>query len=376
MTHLECETLVIGSGPGGATTAATLAEAGKKGILLLEEGPDLPLTSAKAYTLAEMNQKYRNSGLTPSFGQTRVTYLEGRCLGGASEVNAALYHRPLPEVLDAWASTYKIDDFGARAFAPWVDTIEREFSVSSRPDGAGEASERLKEGARKLGWKCSEIQRFWRYSRNHDGSYQGARQSMTETLIPKARRLGVDVRSGYRVRKLVFSGTQAVAALADSPNGPVKISFKQVFVCAGAIQTALLLRRSNVCKGIGNTLTMNPMIRIVVRFPTPINDPTIGVPVHQIEAFKPKMTLGCSHASPAHLALWLAGQESARHHLEKWDHLAMYYVKISGEGRGYVRNLVGLPRGHGKPPLTGALFAQVARNRPHKTGPRKIRNPS
>ena len=59
-TH-RCEVLVVGSGPGGASTAALLAEAGMD-VLMVEEGAHLPISSAPSYSLAEMNQKYRAGG--------------------------------------------------------------------------------------------------------------------------------------------------------------------------------------------------------------------------------------------------------------------------------------------------------------------------
>ena len=106
----NCDVLVVGSGPGGATTSCLLAEAGRD-VLVVEEGRHLSLDSAPSYSLDEMNQKYRNGGLTTTFGSTNVTYIEGRCVGGASEINAALYHRPLPETLEEWRRDYRISSF-------------------------------------------------------------------------------------------------------------------------------------------------------------------------------------------------------------------------------------------------------------------------
>jgi len=128
----------------------------------------------------------------------------------------------------------------------------------------------------------------------------------------------------------------------EQPQGTrqIRVRFSTVFVCAGAIQTALLLRRSGISHHIGNTLTLNPMIRILARFNEPVNDPARGVPVQQVEAFKPAMTLGCSHSSPAHLALWLTGDPAHRARLlQHWRHLAILYVKIAPTGRGSVRNV-------------------------------------
>lgn len=75
-------------------TACLAAEAGRD-VLVLEEGAHHPIDSAPSFSLAEMDQKYRNAGLNVTFGGTSITYLEGRCVGGGSEINAALYHRPL-----------------------------------------------------------------------------------------------------------------------------------------------------------------------------------------------------------------------------------------------------------------------------------------
>ena len=94
---IEAEVLVVGSGPGGAMAATLLAEAGFD-VLLLEEGKNLSLNSAPAYSFEEMRQKYRGGGLTTTLGKSTVTYVEGRCVGGGSEINLGLYHRPRADV--------------------------------------------------------------------------------------------------------------------------------------------------------------------------------------------------------------------------------------------------------------------------------------
>ena len=75
MDSRTCDVLIVGSGPGGASTAALLAEAGLD-VLLVEEGEHHAITSAPSYSLAEMNQKYRAGGLTTTFGKPNITYIE------------------------------------------------------------------------------------------------------------------------------------------------------------------------------------------------------------------------------------------------------------------------------------------------------------
>lgn len=330
----DCDWLVIGSGPGGAMTASTLAAAGHS-VLVAEEGPALPVGSAEPYSLAEMDQKWRNGGLTPAFGPVKVTYVEARCVGGASEVNAALYHPPIPELLDTWAARYGIDGFGAAALAPHVDAVERLLGVSAFPGSPGIASERLREGAERLGWKSTQVKRFWRYPPGEPG---GRRQSMSETLLPAATRSGARVESGLRIRRLRLEGRRVVGAVALAEGRAVDIRCQRVVLCAGAVQTALILRRSGL--SVGDTLTMNPMIRLAASFPDKVNEPELGVPVEQIEQFKPDMTLGCSHSSLAHLALWLVGDPQERdRRLAEWQRLGVFYAKVMARARGRVRNV-------------------------------------
>ena len=99
--HVRAEIAVIGSGPGGSVTAAMLAEAGRD-VVLIEEGPNLPLDGYEPYSRQEMADKYRNGGLTVAMGRPNVTYVEACCVGGGSEINSGLYHRTPAEVLRAW----------------------------------------------------------------------------------------------------------------------------------------------------------------------------------------------------------------------------------------------------------------------------------
>lgn len=337
MRKLECTVLVIGSGPGGSTTACLWAEAGHD-VLLVEEGPRLAVEATEPYSLDEMDRKWRNGGLTPAFGPVKVTYVEARCAGGASEINAALYHPPLAEVLDDWARDYGIEAFGARALAPFVEAVERETSVTPYPGSPGIASERLAEGAKSLGWKSVQVSRFWKYA---PGDSVGRRQSMSETLIPRALAAGARLEPDLKVRRLLLKGRRVIGAIAvDRTGQKVGIRCERVVLCAGAIQTPLILLRSGISQHIGRTLSMNPMIRLAAQFDERVNQPELGVPVQQIEAFKPLMTLGCSHSSLAHLALWLVGMPGDKERLlAEWERLGVFYAKVMAKARGRIRNV-------------------------------------
>jgi choline dehydrogenase-like flavoprotein len=337
--RLFTDVLVIGSGPGGATTAALLVENGFE-VLLVEEGKHLSIDDTPSYSLEEMGEKYRAGGLTSSFGATNVTMIEGRCVGGGSEVNAALYHRPKESQLDSWRREFEIDGFELSDIEPFFESVEKELSVSKRPTGVGSSSVAIADGAKKRGWSSGEVERFWKYKAGED-STEGRRQSMTETMIPRFLKKGGRLISGVKLEGLKIRGGVAKRAVGSrvSTGEKITIDFNVVFVCCGAIQTPMLLRKSGI-KAVGDTLQMHPMIRFAARFDREINDPKYGVPVVQIDEFKPDMTLGGSYSSLPHLALWLGHSVPDREEkLASWRQMAVFYVAVVSKGHGSIRRL-------------------------------------
>ena len=56
-----------------------------------------------------MVQKYRNGGQTVALGANKIAYVEGRCVGGGSEINSGLYHRTPPEILETWRKEFQVE---------------------------------------------------------------------------------------------------------------------------------------------------------------------------------------------------------------------------------------------------------------------------
>src|SRR5947208_9619741 len=91
-TILSCEVLVIGTGAGGASAAATLADAGVD-VLMLEEGPYVPADVAPQGLAEALPMLWRGGGLTATIGGTQIALVEGRCVGGGTEINSAIFQR-------------------------------------------------------------------------------------------------------------------------------------------------------------------------------------------------------------------------------------------------------------------------------------------
>ena len=129
--RLEADVLVIGSGAGGAPTAALAAEAGRD-VVVLEEGPLVRQGEVVPFSLEQMGRQYRAGGVTPALGLPSITYTEGCCAGGGTEVNSGLYRRPPEDVLARWGLA---GEAAAEVYAI-CDEVEKELTVQTVPGGA------------------------------------------------------------------------------------------------------------------------------------------------------------------------------------------------------------------------------------------------
>lgn len=339
--HHDADVLVIGSGAGGATTAALLAEAGRD-VLIVEEGPWVEQGSVVPFSLEQMDRQYRSGGVTVALGRPSIAYTEGRCAGGGTEVNSGLYRRPSEETVVRWQRTHRIADFGPEAFFETCEEVEETLSVSTVPGRHTPASERLRSGAAALGWQHDEIPRWMTYPDGGDAD-SGRRQSMTRTYLPRATARHARLLCDHRVDRLVWDGPRAFRAELTGPDGgPVTIDFGDVFVCAGAIQTPALLQRSGRRGLVGRSLAVHPTVKLAARFDEPVNV-SADVPVHQVKEFSPDLSFGGSASHPGLVALALTDNwAEMRRSVTAWPEIAVYYAAITSEGRGRVTALPGM----------------------------------
>jgi len=351
---MRSQVAVIGSGAGGAVVAYTLAAAGME-VLLIEEGANLTLDSCNPFSQAEMEGKYRNGGITAALGKTKVQYVEGRCVGGGTEINSGLYHRTPKQILENWQKEYQVEDLSEADLIPHFQYCEEAVSVSYLPGEAPLASLKLDEGAKKLGWESLEVPRWFKYDQvealrssgenpsKNPNKNSGKKQSMTETFIPRAIEQGCKLLTETWV-KSIKQQAKTWQLQAISKSQPIVIEAESLFICGGAIQTPALLQRSGINRNIGKSLQMHPTVKAIARFQDSINSLDMGVPVHQVKEFLPRFSMGCSISSQSYLALAMNDHPEYAWEVDDfWQRMAIYYAAIASEsiGKGTVTTLPG-----------------------------------
>jgi choline dehydrogenase-like flavoprotein len=363
-TALDTEVLVIGSGAGGATTAAKLAAAGRT-VTIVEEGPWVDPDAIEPFSLEEMVLKYRHRGACATLGAPPVAYAEGRCVGGSTEINSGLWHRLPAYLSDEWRERYRIEHFTEEVLDRYAEEVEEAQAVSLLPSAPPRSSAALERGATKLGWRAVEFPRVFKY----DERGRGVKQTMARTMIPRALEHGATVTPGCRVVRLLRNRDQVTGALCErrNPDGvaeSVIINADHVFVCGGAIQTPALLQRSGIRGQAGLGLKVHPTIKIAARFAHPLDH--AGVPMHRITEFAPSLTIGGSVSRKGHIALALSDSAADfTQALGDWERVFVYYAAIRGDAGGRVYAVPGLRAPVVSYRLTDADLSRLARGLIH-----------
>jgi choline dehydrogenase-like flavoprotein len=345
---VKADVVVVGSGAGGATAAAALAEAGLE-VVIVEEGGLHRTESFTTDPIHGIQRLYRDAGTSVIFGKPSILFAEGRCVGGSTVINGGMCWRTPDRVLDDWTGGHGLPDVSPRAMEPHFARAEEILHAESQqPDTLGRHSHLFLQGAQKLGWTLEPNRRNMRRCMGLNncslGCPTGAKQSMLVTEVPRALRAGARLFTNARVRRVLFKGRRAIGvrgefmSVRNRLTHGFEIHAPLVVLAAGARHTPGILLRSRVrARALGRYLQVHPNAKVVGVFEERI-DPWVGAhQTHQLHQFLDEgILIAYATVPPGLLASGLPGlgaTHAAR--MRQYNHMltAATLVEDTGEGR-------------------------------------------
>ncbi len=339
-TERRVRHLIIGSGVGGSLCADWHTKQGQA-VLVLEEGPDISELASPPTLQTCMQGMWREGGIVPVESNARFVFAEGRTVGGGSMVNAGILHR-LPEPIRAdWESRYKIERYRQADLEPFFQAAEDACATPPTQSALPAQAELFRVGALKQGWES--VAPLTTIGAQTDGTVR--RQSMRATYLAQAAKQGATILTRCRAYRIQIENESSINVCAEHthPDGSkhvVTIHCEQLTLACGALQTPLLLQRSGITRGIGQTLRFHPTLRITAAFDQVVEPWKDLMSAIQIKALAPELSFGMSLSWPAHLAASLMPQwPASQAWLSSLKHMAMYYVATPSHGTGRLQSV-------------------------------------
>jgi choline dehydrogenase-like flavoprotein len=349
--ELACDVVVIGSGAGGAVTAAELAENGLD-VIVLEEGGHHRTQEFDANAGAAVRKLYRDGGAQMALGVPPITFAEGRCIGGSTVVNGGMTWRTPDKILERWRREDAVE--GTQDLERHFQRVERFISAAHQdPWTIGRDNELLREGAEKKAWKVIPNIRNQVHCAGTNncafGCPTGAKRSTLVTYVPRALTFGARVLADCRVERVLLEGKRAVGVVGhvnDERATRFVVRAKTVVVSAGAVQTPALLQRSGVRSpsgAIGHGLTLHPNAKVAAIFDETVEGWKGVHQGYQVREFQDEGYLFAAvNIPPSMLAMSLAKWgPPLREVMEAYDRTVIAGVLVEDTTTGRVRDVAG-----------------------------------
>ena len=271
--QLSADVCVIGTGAGGAVTAATLAQAGMH-VLIIEEGG--------YYTSADFTTRERDcvphlfqDAMARTTRDASISILQGKAVGGGTVVNWTTSFRTPEDVVEHWQKKHAVGGFTYADLLPHYDAIEDRLAIRQVTYASlNQANKVLYDGCTTLGWHVSTLKRnvygCMQTGFCHLGCPVNAKRSMLVTMIPDAIDAGAQLLFRARADRLEHAAQEVSVlhgTLMDSegrmPTGKTfTVRAKRFIVSGGAINSPALLLRSGLDSDnlVGSRTFIHPVV--------------------------------------------------------------------------------------------------------------------
>ena len=263
---VDCDVVVVGSGAGGGTAAAVLAQAGLD-VVILEAGRYFTEADFDGAELSGFDRLYLNGGGMAS-ADGSIGILAGQGLGGTTLVNYSFSFRTPDAVRREWADTYGLTAVAGAEFDSSLDAVWERIGVNAEHSIPNRRDETIRAGLDKLGWEWEVMQRNVRGCTEevcrlcHYGCQLGAKQSTLKTWVQDAHDAGARVLVETRAERVRIEGGAARGVEARTAAGHrVTVRARAVVSACGALHTPVLLAQSGVAsKALGKHLRLHPVL--------------------------------------------------------------------------------------------------------------------
>ncbi|HWC14161.1 MAG TPA: GMC family oxidoreductase [Actinomycetota bacterium] len=262
-THISCDVVIVGSGPGGGCVAAHLAKAGLD-VLIVEKGAYFAEADFHHYESASHRDLYLyGATLATRDGGTRI--IAGSTLGGGATVNYSISFETPPKVREQWARISGIDAFASGEYEDAQQEAARRLNVNRDSSALNPRERFMEEGLKRLGWHVDQMPRSVKDCPQDEqcgycgfgcrvGAKQGPRVYLEEAVANGAR-----IITRADIRKVSVRDGKATGVEGRSGRHRLTIDArKAVAVAAGAIETPALLLRSGLGGEVGKHLHLHP----------------------------------------------------------------------------------------------------------------------
>lgn len=277
------DTVIVGSGAGGAPVAAILAEAGVE-VLVLEEGGYF---TARDFTQRddEMLPALYRDGANQLTSDGVISVLQGSCFGGSTVINAADCEPTPPAVYAHWKRVAGLTQIDERTLEASERRVLETLRVNEIPRAEVNRNNAIVlEGAQKLGLAAG----VFRHNRVGCqgsgycmiGCAYDAKKGAHLTWLPRAVAAGADVQTDARVERIMLRAAtderRFVLHGAIIERGtriarfPLRIEARRVVLAAGAVHTPAILHASGFGRGLpqlGENVSLQPQLAVTALFP-------------------------------------------------------------------------------------------------------------